>query len=241
MYWVMISSRYFLARRDIVRESSSFCSKLSSAVRRLYLRSCEKTMLSFHLSEWLEWKCRSAKQSVGFLYSAVESLRSALMWIFMSRKGNCWVECWKVNLILEWRWFMKSCKDWRWLLVPRKIRKMSSKNLFQKRIAQIKASWFLHGSPWEGWHMVGWLGSHVCVDQLEKMLIQEWKVISLRMVSSNIPIVWGLGAPGGRVYIYWYIWMKKSKGMLNFLCINKYTDGRMVEYTRRESTLSGGI
>ena len=41
---------------------------LSSAMRRLYLRACKKTMLSLHLSEWLEWKCRSVAQSVGFLY-----------------------------------------------------------------------------------------------------------------------------------------------------------------------------
>ena len=35
---------------------------------------------------------------------------------------------------------MKFRRDWRWLVVPRKIRKMSYMNLFQKRIAQIKAS-----------------------------------------------------------------------------------------------------
>ena len=62
-----ISKGYFLARRDTARESSFFCSMASSAMRRLYLRACEKTMLSLHLSEWLEWKCRSAAQSVGFL------------------------------------------------------------------------------------------------------------------------------------------------------------------------------
>ena len=76
---VMISKGYFLARRDTVRESSSFCSMASSAMRRLYLKACEKTMLSLHLSEWLEWKCRSAAQSVGFLYRVLESLRSAPM------------------------------------------------------------------------------------------------------------------------------------------------------------------
>ena len=67
MLWVITSNGYFLARRDIVRESSSFYSTLSSEMRRLYLRACGKTMLSLHLSEWLEWKCRSAAQSVGFL------------------------------------------------------------------------------------------------------------------------------------------------------------------------------
>ena len=140
MLWVITSNGYFLARRDIVRESSSFCSTLSSAMRRLYLRACEKTMLSLHLSEWLEWKCRSVAQSVGFLYGIVDNLRSASMWIFMSRKDISWVECLKVNLIVGWRLFMKSFMDWSCLVVPRKIRKMSSMNLFQKGIAQIKAS-----------------------------------------------------------------------------------------------------
>ena len=32
-------------------------------------------MFSLHLSESLKWKCRSAAQSVGFLYRIVESLR----------------------------------------------------------------------------------------------------------------------------------------------------------------------
>ena len=35
---------------------------------------------------------------------------------------------------------MNSCRDWSWLVVPRKIRKMSSMNLFQKGIAQMKVS-----------------------------------------------------------------------------------------------------
>ena len=77
MLQVITSDGYFLARRDIVRESSCFCSTLSFAMRRLYLRACKKTMLSLHLSEWLEWKCRSAAQSVGFLYRVVENLQSA--------------------------------------------------------------------------------------------------------------------------------------------------------------------
>ena len=54
MLWAMTSSRYFVARRDIGRESSSSCSKLPSNIRRLYLRAYEKTMLFWHLSEWLE-------------------------------------------------------------------------------------------------------------------------------------------------------------------------------------------
>ena len=83
---VMTSKGYFQARRDIARESSSFCSMLSSAMMRLCLRSCEKTILSFYLSEWLEWKFRSVAQSVGFLCRVVESLRCAPIWIFISRK-----------------------------------------------------------------------------------------------------------------------------------------------------------
>ena len=138
---VITSNEYFLARRDVVRESISFCSTLSSAMRRLYLRACEKRMLSLHLSEWLEWKCRSAAQSVGFLYRVVKSLRSAPIWIFISRKDISWVECSKVNLIVGWRFFMKFFMDWSCLVVPMKIKKMSSMNLFQKGIPQMKASW----------------------------------------------------------------------------------------------------
>ena len=100
-------------------------------------------MLSWHLSEWLEWKCRSATQSVGFLYRVVESLCSALTWIFMSRKDISRVESSKVNLIVGWRLFMKFFMDWSCLVVPTKIKKMSSKNLFQKEIAQTKASWIV--------------------------------------------------------------------------------------------------
>ena len=74
------------------------------------------------------------------LYRVVESLWSAPIWIFMSRKDISWVECSKVNLIVGWRLFMKSFMDWSCLVVPMKIRKMSSMNLFQKGIAQMKAS-----------------------------------------------------------------------------------------------------
>ena len=99
----MNSKGYFLARRDTLRESSSFCSIVSSAMKRLYLRACEKTVLSLHLSEWLEWKCRSASQPLGFLYRVVESFPSAPMCIFMSRKDISWMECSKRNLIEGWR------------------------------------------------------------------------------------------------------------------------------------------
>ena len=127
---MMICKEYFLARRDIVWESSSFCSIMSSAMRRMYLQDCKKTILSLYLSEWLEWSCRGESQS-------------AAMYIFMSRKDIPWVECSKVNLIVGWRLFMESFMDWSCLVVPRKIRKMSSINIFQKWIAQIKASWMV--------------------------------------------------------------------------------------------------
>ena len=131
---MMISKRYFPVRRNTVRESSSFCSVMLSVMRRLYLRACYKTRLSLHLIEWLEWKCKSATQSRGFLYRVVERLQSAPMWIFMSRKDISWDECSKVNLIMGRRLFMKSFMDGSCSVVPRKIRKMSSMNLFQKMI-----------------------------------------------------------------------------------------------------------
>ena len=96
---MMTSKGYFQARRDIARESSSFCSMVSSAMMRLCLRSCEKTILSFYLSEWLEWKFRSVAQSVGFLCRVAESLRCAPIWIFISRKEISWVEYSKMNLM----------------------------------------------------------------------------------------------------------------------------------------------
>ena len=47
---ILISNEYLL-QGEIVRESSSFCSKVSSAMRRLHLRVFEKTMPFLHLSE----------------------------------------------------------------------------------------------------------------------------------------------------------------------------------------------
>ena len=66
---------------------------------------------------------------MGFLYKVVESLQPAPMWIFKPRKDISWVECSKMNL---WRLLMKSFKDWSCLVVPRKIRKMSSMDLYQE-------------------------------------------------------------------------------------------------------------
>ena len=132
----MISEDYILARRNTVKESSSFYSMVSSTMRRFYLRTCEKTMLSLHLSQQVECKCRSMAQSVGFLYRVVETLQSACMRIFMSRKDILQVECSNVNMAVGWRLFMKSFMNWSCLVVPRNIRETSSMNLFQKRIAQ---------------------------------------------------------------------------------------------------------
>ena len=39
---VMVFKEHFLPRRDILKESSNFSIRVSSAMRRLYLRSCEK-------------------------------------------------------------------------------------------------------------------------------------------------------------------------------------------------------
>ena len=61
----------------------------------------------------------------------------------MSRKDISWVESSKMNLIMGWMLFMKSFMNWSCLVVPRKIRKKSSMNLFQKGIAQVKASWMV--------------------------------------------------------------------------------------------------
>ena len=201
MLRVMISKGYCLVRRDIARESSSFCSRVSSVMRRLYLRACEKTMLSLHLSEWLEWKCKSAAQSVGFLYKVVESLRSVPMRIFMSRKEISWVECSKVNLIVGWRLFMKSFMDWSCSVVPRKIRKISSMNLFQNGMAQIKASRMV--SSWRPMKRLAYGGAALVPMAVptswRKCLSMNERLLFFRMVSSSIPIVWGLGPSGGRV------------------------------------------
>ena len=48
----------------------------------------------------------------------------------MARKNISWLECSKINLIVGWRLFIKSFIDWCCLVVPRKIRKTSSMNVF---------------------------------------------------------------------------------------------------------------
>ena len=175
MLRVMISQEYFLAKRDTARESSSFCSMVPSPARRLYLRACEKTMLSLCLSEWLEWKCKSAPLSVGFLSRVVESLLSAPMWIFKSRKDTCRVEYSKVILIVASRLFMKSFMDWSCLVVPRKIRKRSIHESFPEGDCPVKGfpdGFFVmtHEEVGIWW---GGPGSHCCASNSGKMLVHE--------------------------------------------------------------------
>ena len=176
-----------------------FCSRVSSAMRRLYLRACEKAMLSLDLSEWLESKCKSMAQSVGFLYRVVESLWSMLMWIFMSRKDLSWVKCAKVNLIVGWKLFMKSFMDWSCLVVPKKIRKISTMDLFQKRMAQIEHARI---SSWRPTKRLVYSGvALICMavpTSWRKCLSMNERLLFFRMVSSSISIVMGLGAPGSR-------------------------------------------
>ena len=144
MLLVKISKEFCLARRNAVRELSSICSRVLSVMRRLHLREFVKTKLSLDLSKWLEWKSKSAAQSTGFLHRHV--LCTGLwrlfghMWIFMSRTDISWLEWSRINLILGWMLFIKSFIDWDCLVVPRKIRKMSSMKLFQRGIDQRKAS-----------------------------------------------------------------------------------------------------
>ena len=157
-------------------------------------------MLLLHLSEWLEWKCKSVAQSVGILYRVVESLQPAPMCVFMSKKGISWVECSKVSLIVGWRLFMKFFMDWSCLVVPRKIRKVSSTNIFQKGIIQIKASRMVSSSrPMKRLAYGGAVLVPMTVPiSSTKCLSMNERLLFFRMVSGNVPIVWGLGAPGGR-------------------------------------------
>ena len=55
---------YYLTQKDIVEESSSFCSRLLPAMRRLYLRACDKKILSLHFGEWLKWERKSATNTL---------------------------------------------------------------------------------------------------------------------------------------------------------------------------------
>ena len=192
MLRLMIYKGYFLARRDAVRESSSFCSLVSSTMRKLYLRASEKTVLSLHFSECLELKCRSVAQSVGFLYGVVESLRSASMWIVTSRKDISWVEYSKVSLIVGKRLLMKYLMDWSCLAVPRKIRKMSSMNLFQKSIGQIKGFEMISSRRLMKRLAYGGVAlvSMIVPASWTKCLSMNGKLLFFWMASNNTPILW---------------------------------------------------
>ena len=96
---------------------------------------------------------------------------------------------------------MKSCRDWSWLVVPRKIRKMLSMNLFQKRIAHIKASRMV--SSWLPMKRLAYGGAALApmavATSWRKCLSMNERLSFLRIISSKMPIMLGLGASGGRV------------------------------------------
>ena len=152
-------------------------------------------MLYLHLSKWLESKCRSAAQSVVFLYMV------GLGRIGRSRKYISWVGFSKVNLIVWWRLFIKSLMDKSCLKVHMKIRKMSSMNLFQKKVAMMKA--FRMVSSCRPMRRLAYGGAALVLMTVpaswKKCLSINERLLFFRIVSSNTPIVWGLGAPGSRV------------------------------------------
>ena len=96
---------------------------------------------------------------------------------------------------------MKPCRDWSWLVVPREIKKISSMNLFQKGIAQIKVS--RNVSSWRHMKRLAYGGAALVPMAVptssRKCLSTNERLLFLRMVSSKIPILWGLTAPGGRM------------------------------------------
>ena len=96
---------------------------------------------------------------------------------------------------------MKSCRDWSWLVVPRKIRKMSSMNLFQKGIAQMKVSRMVSSSrPMKRLAYGGAaLVPMAVATSWRKCLSMNERLLFLRIVSIKTPIVWGLGTYGGRM------------------------------------------
>ena len=85
-------------------------------------------------------------------------------------------------------------------MVPRKTRKMSSMNLFQKGIAQMKVSRIV--SSWRPMKRLAHGGTALVPMAVPtswtKCLSMNERLLCLRIVSSSIPIMWGLRAPGGR-------------------------------------------
>ena len=86
-------------------------------------------------------------------------------------------------------------------MVPRKITKMSSMNLFQKGIAQMKVSQMVSmGRPIKRLACGGAaLVSMAVPISWRKCLSMNERLLFFRMVSSNTPILRYLGAPGGKV------------------------------------------
>ena len=176
MSWVINYKGYCMSRRDTVRKSNSFCSRASSAMRRFYLRAFKKTILSLHLSEWLEWKCKNAAQSLGFLCRVVESLWSA------SCRSSCLVRISVRSIVQRWIWL--------WVEV-------SSKN----EISQVQVSQMVFcGKSWRRWHMLGklWFPR---LRQQKKNVHMSVKLLFLMMVSSNIRILWWIGASKCRALV----------------------------------------
>ena len=125
-----------------------------------------------HFSEWLEWKCKIAAQSVGFLYRAVESFRSVPVWIFMSRKDISWVESSKLN------WIVDGGDSWSLSLTGAVRQCLERSRRFCLWIPSRKGwprwrlpGWVLCGNPWKGLGMVKrfwlpwmywWVGENTC-------------------------------------------------------------------------------
>ena len=156
MSWVMNYKGYCMSRRDTV-------------MRRLYLRAFKKTMLSLHFSEWLEWKCKNAAQSLGFLCRVVESLWSA------SCGSSCLVRISVRSIVQRWIWLWVGGSS-------------------QNEISEVQVSqMFFCGKSWRSWHMVGKLW--------KKNVHMNVKLFFLMMVSSNIPILWWIGASKCRALV----------------------------------------
>ena len=93
---------------------------------------------------------------------------------------------------------MKSFMDWSCSVVPRKIRKISSMNLFQNGMAQIKASRMV--SSWRPMKRLAYGGAALVPMAVptswRKCLSMNERLLFFRMVSISIPIVWGSGHLG---------------------------------------------
>ena len=101
----------------------------------------------------------------------------------MSRKDISWVECSKVNLIVGWKLFMKFFMDWSSSVVSRKIRKISSMNLFQKGMAQMKASQMV--SSWR--HMMQALRYNLLIAD-DALLQKELNSLTVPLLARQYPL-----------------------------------------------------